>query len=178
MINKNISFYLLSLLTKTFIMIFLIGVMIIQLSDKIITPIKMKEEDKVVEIQKDLKLLVPSLSKSSVNEISNSIKVASEVTNINDKLLTSIAYYESKMNKDAKSSKGYKGIMQATTHDIYEFAIVDVMRGSKKLENWIKYRDGNLRYALASYNGGTRPPKESFDYADKIIQLAKNLNRK
>ena len=67
--------------------------------------------------------------------------------------------------------------MQATTHDIFEFSVVDIMRGSKKLEQWIKYRKGNLRYALASYNGGTFPPKSSYDYADNVIKLARKLEK-
>jgi soluble lytic murein transglycosylase-like protein len=175
--NKDIFLNLISLSTKILILIFLIGNIVIQLSDRVITPIKKIElQDKIVEIQNDLITLVPNLPKKEVYEVSNSIKVASEVTKISDKLITSVAYYESKMNKNAKSPKGYKGIMQATKHDVYEFAIVDVIRGSKKLEEWIKYRNGNIRYALASYNGGTKPPKQSFDYADKIINLANQLN--
>jgi len=184
--NKNISniklfFRLFSSIIKTFLLILLISCIIFQLSNKIITPIKINDKaDKAEQIQQDLITLIPNLSKSNnyVKEVSFSIKVASEVTNIDDKLLTSIAYYESKMDKNAKSSAGYKGIMQATKHDVYEFAIIDIMRGAKKLEDWIKYRNNNLRYALASYNGGTNPPKQSYDYADKVIKLAKNLKNK
>ncbi len=175
--NKEIFLDLISLLTKSFLLVILIGTIVFQLSDRNITPIKMVETDKVEEIKQDLQHLVPKLKeqKEYLTDVSKSIKIASDATNINDKLLTSIAYYESKMNSRAISSAGYRGIMQATTHDIYEFAEVDIMRGAKKLEKWIEFRNGNLRYALASYNGGTRPPKMSYEYADDVIKLARKL---
>lgn len=177
MTNREIRNKLFSMLFKTFILIFLVSGIVIQLSDRIINPININREtsDKAKIIKEDLKMLVPDISDGYAREISESIKLTSEITNINDKILTSIAYHESRMRHNAVSSAGYKGIMQATRHDIYEFAIVDIIRGGKKLEEWIKYRKGNMKYALASYNGGTYPPKQSFDYADKVIFTAKKI---
>lgn len=175
--NNKIIFRLFCSIGKSLILVFLVGIIINQMSNKIINPIKINDIDPVASIQNNLVKLVPELNKNTkfVQEVSYSIKVASEVTNIDDKIITSIAYYESRVNEKAKSSKGYKGIMQATRHDIYEFPEVDIMRGAKKLESWLKHRKGNLRYALASYNGGNNPPKQSYDYADKIIKLTQKL---
>lgn len=172
-------FKIISLLTKIVIMIFLVFSIVIQLGRNIIVPININvENNKKAEIKSDLKMLVPDISDSFANEISDSIEKASEITNINDKILISVAYHESKMKPHVVSSAGYKGIMQATKDDKYEFALVDIIRGAKKLENWIKYRKGNLNYALASYNGGTNPPQQSFKYANNVIKLAKKLQKK
>lgn len=181
--NKEIIMNFISLLTKTFLLIVFASYITIQLSNRTITPIRMTalhEYDRVEEIKQDLTHLVPALKKQKgyLEGVSKSIKIASDATNINDKLLTSIAYHESRMNSKAVSSAGYRGIMQATRHDIYEFPEVDVMRGAKKLEVWIKYRNGNLRYALASYNGGTYPPQSSYGYADDVIYLARKLEKR
>lgn len=172
-------FKIISLLSKVIIMIFLVFTIIFQLGNNRIVPLKINNEnDKKIEIKRNLKMLVPELSNSLVDEISDSIETASEITNINDKILISVAYHESRMKPHVTSTAGYKGIMQATKYDKYEFAIVDVIRGAKKLEDWIKYRNGNLIYALASYNGGTNPPQQSFNYANNVIKLAKKLERK
>lgn len=177
--NKKIIHHFLKMFVKSILLIILISSIIIQLSDKNITPLNMisNEQNKIEEIKYHLNYLTPHLTNKEVEDISSSIKISSEVTNIDERIIISIAYYESKFKKNAVSSAGYKGIMQATTHDIFEFSVVDIMRGSKKLEQWIKYRKGNLRYALASYNGGTYPPKSSYDYADDVIKLAKKLEK-
>jgi len=172
-------FKIISFISKIIIIIFLFFNITIQLGNNIIVPLKINgENDKKIEIKRNLKMLVPDLSDSLANEISDSIEIASEITNINNNILISVAYHESKMKPHVESSAGYKGIMQATKHDKYEFAIVDIIRGAKKLEDWINYRKGNLTYALASYNGGTNPPQQSFTYANKVIKLAKKLDKK
>lgn len=174
--NKQIIAGLFSGITKTILLGLVFTCILFQLNTRTITPVRLApQEDKIAEIKQDLQDLSANLSKKDLHEVSKSIKIASDVTKINDKIITSVAYYESRYNKNAKSSAGYRGIMQATTHDIYEFPEVDIMRGAKKLEQWIQYRKGNLRIALASYNGGTYPPPSSYDYANKVIHLAKKL---
>lgn len=51
-------------------------------------------------------------------------------------------------------------------------------KAQKILEAHIKDTKGNLRKALAMYNGGDRPPKKSYDYADRIITRANLINKK
>jgi soluble lytic murein transglycosylase-like protein len=172
--TKQVILHIAGVLTKSFLLIILITSIVYQLSTPMIVPIKLADSNKVNLIKNDLKKL--GVSNNDLHDISKSIKVASEVTNIDNTILTAVAFKESRMDKNAKSRKGYKGIMQATQHDVYEFSIVDIIRGAKKLESWIKYRNGNLTYALASYNGGTNPPKSSFIYAHEVIQLARSLN--
>ena len=46
------------------------------------------------------------------------------------------------------------------------------------LEGHIKETKGNLRKALAMYNGGDRPPAKSYRYADRIITRAHLINKK
>lgn len=51
-------------------------------------------------------------------------------------------------------------------------------KAQKILEGHIKETKGNLRKALAMYNGGDRPPKKSYAYADRIISRAHIINKK
>lgn len=174
----EIIVHFVSLISKSFLLLVIICTIIAQLSEKIITPINLNEGDRI-HIWEQKILSLPNLQVAStqeVKDITRSVCIASDATNIKESLIISISFYESKMNKDAKSSAGYKGYMQATTKDIFEFAEVDFMRGAKKLQRWIEYRNGNLRYALASYNGGTYPPPSSYDYADKVIKLSRKLD--
>lgn len=177
--NQKIILYFLKISFKSILLIALSYLIIIQLSDKNITPLNLSisEKTKIEEIKSHIYYLRPQLAKNEIEDISKSIKICSEVTNIDERILISVAYFESTFKTNVVSSAGYRGIMQATTHDIFEFSIVDIMRGSKKLEKWIQYRKGNLRYALASYNGGTFPPKSSYEYADNVIKLAKKLEK-
>ena len=178
MTNREIIIHLISVCSKSILLIIMIGCIVFQLSYRDFRAINNAvKNDKISEIKTYLQQLTPTLPNDYLNDVSRSIKIASDVTNINDTLITSVAYYESRMNKDAKSSAGYKGIMQATTHDVFEFAEVDVLRGAKKMQYWISYRKGDIRYALASYNGGVFPPKSSYDYADKVIQLSRKLQQ-
>lgn len=45
------------------------------------------------------------------------------------------------------------------------------------LEGYITQNKGKLRPALAMYNGGDRPPKKSYAYADRIISRAYKINQ-
>lgn len=175
--NKKVVYNFLGTIFKSLISFLFISVIVWELSLSIITPIKITDNSREIKIRKSISLLAPEISKRETDEIVKSIMMSSMCTNIQEEIIISIAFHESRFNKNAISSKGYKGYMQATTHDIHEFAIVDIMRGSKKLENWLIYRNGNLRYALASYNGGTYPPQISYKYADDVITLAKKLEK-
>ena len=51
-------------------------------------------------------------------------------------------------------------------------------KAQKILEGHIKESKGNLRKALAMYNGGDKPPAKSYRYADRIIERAHLINKK
>jgi soluble lytic murein transglycosylase-like protein len=178
--NSKIILQFLTEIIKSILLISLICLITTQLSTNNITPLNIMDEQdkiKIQEIKYHLQYLAPQLTSEEINDISKSIKISSEITNIDEKIIIAIAYYESNFKKHAISTAGYKGIMQATTHDIFEFSIVDIIRGTKKLEQWIYYRKGNLRFALASYNGGTYPPQSSYQYADNVIQMVRKLEK-
>jgi hypothetical protein len=46
------------------------------------------------------------------------------------------------------------------------------------LEGLIKENKGRLRISLAKYNGGDRPPKQSFAYADRILKRTKEIHKR
>ena len=99
--NKKIIIHFLKTLVKSILLIFLTCFIVIQLSDKNITPLNMisSDQNKIKEIKYHLNYLTPHLTSKEVEDISKSIKISSEVTNIDERIIISIAYYESKIRK-------------------------------------------------------------------------------
>jgi len=139
----------------------------------LLIPIKEFEDDKIIaRIEQNLGDL--GATEKEIKRYSKSIKVASETTNIDDRIIVAVTQQESSFKLNAVSPKGYKGLMQTRIASM-EHPEVDIMMGAVELRKWIKYRGGDLTYALASYNGGTNPPKQSWEYANKVIFLASRL---
>jgi hypothetical protein len=175
--NGEIVLNLISILTKSILLIIFVSVIVIQLSNRTITPIKMNGSDRVSSLATAIQDLPVKVSKDEIYIISKSICLASDATNISESILTAKIFIESRMNKNAVSSAGYTGLSQSVKGMKFQYSEVDVMNGAKELQDWIKYRKGNLRYALASYNGGTYPPPVSFDYADNVIKLSRKIQK-
>lgn len=175
--NGEIVLNLISILTKSILLIIFVSVIVIQLSNRTITPIKMNGSDRVSSLATAIQDLPVKVSKDEIHIISKSICLASDATNISESILTAKIFIESRMNKNAVSSVGYTGLSQSVKGMKFQYSEVDVMNGAKELQDWIKYRKGNLRYALASYNGGTYPPPVSFDYADNVIKLSRKIQK-
>lgn len=159
---------------KLFLLIICVSTITLQMKDigEIWKPVKTVEDETIKLIKQDLRKL--GVSNNRLEVMSKSIKVASEVTNIDDRIITTVISEESNFKLKAVSSKGYKGLMQTRVASM-EHPEVDIMMGAKELEKWLKYRHGDLKYALASYNGGTNPPKISWTYAENVIRTVQSL---
>jgi len=84
-------------------------------------------------------------------------------------LLASIAVPESNQNPNAVSPKGYRGRMQSTREKLPDS--VEMMNGAEDFVEFLHYAKGNVKTALAMYNGGMKPHGESYDYADRVIHV-------
>jgi hypothetical protein len=172
---KHFIFPSIAWLIKLFLLLCCVSLITVQHIEttKIWIPLRGPVEDqKITMIKEDLKKL--GAPERNLNSYSKSIKIASEASNIDDRILTTVICKESTFKINAKSKKGYKGLMQTRIASM-EHPEVDIMMGAKELQKWILHRKGNMEYALASYNGGNKPPKESWDYANKVIKIAQSL---
>jgi soluble lytic murein transglycosylase-like protein len=97
-------------------------------------------------------------------------------TNIDPILIATIADTESNNNPKAISRKGYKGRMQSSTN-WFQYDSVETLNGIEEFRDWVKMYKGDMVKALASYNGGTRPPKESYEYARHILARYQNIKK-
>jgi len=175
---KMIKYFLIpcfTFISKIFLLIGLTTLLTFQLLQigNIIQPLKNLPTNLRLElIKRDLQLFGAPQNKIPV--ISLSILIASNVTNIDERIISTVVLKESNFRLTAVSNKGYKGLMQTRIASM-QYPEVDIMMGAKELQKWLIYREGDLRYALASYNGGEIPPKVSWKYADEIIRIVKSL---
>jgi len=135
-----------------------------------ITPINYKQyslvttqkEDKLVTL-----LLTMGAKKENVQKISNGIKLAEQVTGVKPKMTVAIICSESEFNKNARSKKGYKGLMQTPVKTDYEE--VDILYGAMIFKEKLAIANGDVLKGLALYKGGDNP--EAWKEARKTMAL-------
>lgn len=175
-LTKNVILHSLNFLLKTFVLSLCAGFILVQIleSGKIILPVNNKttfvKNTKVESIKKDLKTL--GAPNHEIDKLSKSIEVASNVTNINDKVLTALTKTESNFDRFAISPKKYKGLMQ-TKQASFKYPEVDILNGAKVLEEKLKITNGNLHKALALYKGGDNPVAKK--QASEVINVYRTL---
>jgi len=155
-------------MTSTGIQILDIGQIIIPMN-KVVNN-SPKKVEKIDLIKEDLISL--GAPNHEINNLSKSIKLASDATNINDKIITSLMFTESNFRKKAISSKGYKGLMQ-TEKASFGYSEVDTLMGAKVLQEKLRISKGNLHRALALYKGGNNP--QARKQASEVIKVYKTL---
>jgi len=127
------------------------------------------KEDKLVVALKFLRA-----PKDRIDILQKSIHQAAKSSGLKPELITAVMYKESQFNENAVSPKGYKGLMQ-TRWASFEYPEVDTLFGAKELEMWCKYSKGDIRRALAHYNGGMKPPKVAWEYSNETYNLYQKL---
>jgi hypothetical protein len=108
-------------------------------------------------------------------EVAKTFYSHGKLKNIDPILLASIAVPESNHNPNAISSKGYRGRMQSTKEKLKDS--VEMLNGTEDLLEFMSYAKGNLKTALAMYNGGMKPPQESYKYADTVLYIYSNAKK-
>ena len=134
---------------------------------KIVNPIiKVNQIETTNNIKENLAAL--GAPKHEIQNLSKSIKLASDATNINDRLILALMFTESGFKRWAISPKGYKGLMQ-TTIASYDYSDVDTLMGARVLQEKLRITKGDLYKALALYKGGDNP--EAWGQAKKVLEM-------
>ena len=126
-----------------------------------------REELKMVEIFKD-------------HGSSNPVEMAIAVCKTDrPALMAAIAIKESngrpKAIGDSGSSKGAFQVQEKHWGFVSDNASEQALQAEKILEELAASSRGRLRSGLARYNGGDRPPKVSYRYADHVISLERKF---
>lgn len=95
------------------------------------------------------------------------------------KLMTAIAIVESNGNPtavgDSGASKGAFQVQAKHWGAVPTTALEQATQAERILDELIVANRGRLRQALAEYNGGTKPPKQSYRYADRVITITRKI---
>ena len=95
------------------------------------------------------------------------------------KLMTAIAIKESNGNPkavgDGGASKGAFQVQAKHWGHVSNDPIKQAIQSEAILDELLIASRGRLRCALAKYNGGNNPPKAAYQYADKVIKIARSL---
>ena len=95
------------------------------------------------------------------------------------KLMTAIAIKESNGNPnaigDGGASKGAFQVQAKHWGAVSNDPIKQAIQSEAILDELLIASRGRLRCALAKYNGGSKPPKSAYKYADDIIRKAKSI---
>lgn len=117
-------------------------------------------------------------------DVKRAIASAAARHGVSERLVTAVAWQESRLNQAAVSPKGARGVMQlmpgtaadqgADAHDLES----NVSGGAAYLAQMLRRFDGDVPKALAAYNagpgavarhGGTPPYRETLAYVDSIM---------
>lgn len=96
----------------------------------------------------------------------------------NPPLMAAIAIKESNGRPKAVGDSGAsKGAFQVQEHwgKVGLTATEQALQAEKILEELVASSHGRLRSGLAKYNGGDRPPRRSYRYADDVLRLKRRL---
>lgn len=93
-------------------------------------------------------------------------------------LMAAIALQESDGTPWARGKSGEKGAFQVMEKNwglVSQNPVDQAMQAEKILDELLEASKGDVRKALSMYNGGSRPPKKSYKYADSVIAKWKKL---
>jgi soluble lytic murein transglycosylase-like protein len=162
----------------------LAGVLIISISlqlteiQKTIVPIRLKmykvrlDRDSII-ISKTLKDL--GAPDEQIESLTESIRFVAYTTDVKEELIIALIKTESNFNLKARSSKNYQGLMQ-TPSATFVYADVDILHGTRILQDKLKFANGNLFLALCYYKGGDNPQARA--YALETLNLYNKLLEK
>ena len=114
------------------------------------------------------------------------LKLNYEINGIDSRLLEALIHIESSGRPNVVSNKQAIGLMQVVykwhykrcnlTSEAQLFEPdININCGTEVLKHYLKVSNNNIREALAMYNGGYRKPRESYVYADKVLELFTKL---
>lgn len=120
-----------------------------------------------------------------LNRYTLSCVLGAQVAKVDPVLIACLMWTESRFNPTARSSMGYKGVMQTPTSTGYVEA--DTMHGCNKLRDHLQMADGVMVRALTNYKGskkmmilknGKMVKSEGYKQALEVLELYHNMKRK
>ena len=153
-------------------LLFLISSNIVNINGMIV-PVNLVRESEITNkcfISKNLKFL--GVSDNKVEKLKEAILIASNATSIKEELIIALVKTESEFINNAVSSKNYKGLMQTPTAT-FIYSDVDILHGTRILEDKLRITKGNLLKALTLYKGGNN--NQARKYAKQTLTLYKKL---
>jgi hypothetical protein len=109
--------------------------------------------------------------KERIPEMESALRLASNRTGIDGKLLAVLVFTESNFKKRAVSGKGYKGLLQTPSASF--FTDVDILYGARILKEKLRLTRGDLFEALALYKGGDGPLARK--QANRVLEIYRTL---
>ncbi len=130
------------------------------------------------QIASDISLTISKwgshLSEAQVYDIARAIARYSRMNNLRPEVVVALIRIESNYRINCSSRTNDHGLMQVHGKRIYGIE-ENIEHGTNELSWRVKGKNGNYRAALAGYNGGTYPPPVSWRYADRVLELAKQV---
>jgi SLT domain-containing protein len=123
-------------------------------------------------------------------EVNDIIENASNIYEVDPKLIRSIIKAESDFDANATSSKGAMGLMQLMPETAKDLGVKDcynpvenIMAGTRYLKSLLDRYEGNIELTLAAYNWGMgnverhpeKLPKETREYISKIKTYSRSV---
>lgn len=115
-------------------------------------PVSIKEPITLTETREALKIL--GAPKDKLEKLTKACYSAGFATDIDPVVIACIMIKESEFKVDAKSNKGYKGLMQTRNAAMkWDYAEADVMGGACDLRSKLNATKGHLPTAMVYYKG-------------------------
>ena len=102
------------------------------------------------------------------------IGIAAEKSEIPEQILIALAWYESRLNNDARSRRGALGALQVMPYWLKGRTPINA--GAAALL-WWRGRADSWRDGVAMYNAGHRPGMHAYRFADRVLALAEALRK-
>lgn len=134
--------------------------------------------------RKDFGKVIPGYTREEIDRrrspYRDTLWEAAKSNNINPEILDALATVESRYDNDATSDAGAKGIMQLMPVNTEKIDSRDghqnIKKGAEVLSSFIKENKGNIKKAIAAYNGYTKNPgakvaKEERKYTNNYYKV-------
>jgi soluble lytic murein transglycosylase-like protein len=176
LIAKKVMLAVTEMTVKLFILVFCVIFLNTQFTEmsRVAVPVLVSQENSVDPTE--VALLSLGAPRKEVKELTRAVRIASQATNFAEKLTVAVIYTESRFNRNAVSSAGYKGIAQTPTAT-FKYPAVDALHGMSILRDYYN-ATGNLEDALTLYKGGKLTNNTARGYARETIRIYENLVRR
>lgn len=143
-----------------------------RLESMVIVPVSV---DEIQTTENIIKKKLMFMGVNGTNEMVNAISFASAQNNISPDLIIALTWTESGFKTYAKSSLGYKGLMQIP-HSVY-YNDANILIGTRILREKLNYAQGDMKKALLMYKGYPLDSARGHEQVEKVFALYYKIRR-